>query len=150
MPVTFPISTYAPQAAMPDPTATGVKKQSLEQADFLKMLTLQLQNQDPMNPQSNTDFAAQMAQFTALEQSREMSTSMSQMLLRQDVQNAAMLLGTNVLLDDGRSGVVDRIVISKDGSPRIMVGNRDYALAQVMDFQMPSSQGPNIGTNPTP
>lgn len=35
---------------------------------FLTMLVAQLQNQDPLNPMDGTDFTAQLAQFTSLEQ----------------------------------------------------------------------------------
>jgi flagellar basal-body rod modification protein FlgD len=38
------------------------------QADFLQMLVAQLQNQDPLNPQDSADFAAQLAQFSTVEQ----------------------------------------------------------------------------------
>ncbi|MCX7635085.1 MAG: hypothetical protein N2Z74_04990, partial [Syntrophales bacterium] len=51
--------------------ATGTtqsKTQSLGKMDFLKMLVAQLKNQDPLKPMSGTDFAAQLAQFTSLEQ----------------------------------------------------------------------------------
>ncbi|MFZ9855984.1 MAG: flagellar hook assembly protein FlgD [Limisphaerales bacterium] len=148
-------------AAIPSPVLTATSpqigqgisralKQSLEQEDFLKMLTMQLQNQDPLNPQTNTDFAAQMAQFTALEQSREMSTNMSQMLQQQEVQNATLLLGTAVLLDTGATGIVDRVTLKQDGSPRLLVGGKEYALAQVLDYQLPPTQ-PTIHTpSPTP
>ena len=38
------------------------------QGDFLQMLVAQLQNQDPLNPQDSADFAAQLAQFSTVEQ----------------------------------------------------------------------------------
>lgn len=148
-----PMPTAIPSASSVLPTTSTnaavsrVMKGSLEQADFLKMLTLQLQNQDPLNPQTNTDFAAQMAQFTALEQSREMSGNMTLMLQQQEVQNATLMLGTQVLLDDGRTGVVDRVSINKDGSPRLLVGGKEYALAQVMNYQIPTPVDPK---GPTP
>jgi flagellar hook assembly protein FlgD len=89
-----------------------------------------------------------MAQFTALEQSRDMSSNMTLMLQQQEVQNATLLLGTQVLLDDGKSGIVDRVSINKDGSPRLMVGGKEYALAQVINYQVPvpvEPQGPTLG-----
>jgi len=43
--------------------------------DFLKLLITQVQYQDPLEPQSDTDFIAQMAQFSALEQMQNLNTS---------------------------------------------------------------------------
>ncbi len=45
--------------------------------DFLKLLITQVQNQDPMNPTTDTDFIAQMAQFSALEQMQNLNQSFS-------------------------------------------------------------------------
>ncbi len=42
-------------------------KQNLDQEDFLRLLTKQMDNQDPMEPMDNTQFIAQMAQFSSLE-----------------------------------------------------------------------------------
>jgi len=39
---------------------------SLDQRDFLKLLTVQMQQQDPFNPMDNTQMLAQMAQFSSL------------------------------------------------------------------------------------
>jgi flagellar basal-body rod modification protein FlgD len=43
--------------------------------EFLKLLVAQLQNQDPTNPMDNTEFIAQMAQFSALEQMQQLGTA---------------------------------------------------------------------------
>jgi flagellar basal-body rod modification protein FlgD len=43
--------------------------------DFLKLLITQVQHQDPLNPASDTDFIAQIAQFSALEQMQNLNTS---------------------------------------------------------------------------
>ena len=42
--------------------------QQLGEADFLKLLVTQLENQDPMNPMDNQQFIAQLATFSSLEQ----------------------------------------------------------------------------------
>lgn len=45
--------------------------------DFLKLLITQVQNQDPMNPSTDTEFIAQMAQFSSLEQMQNLNASFS-------------------------------------------------------------------------
>lgn len=51
----------------------------LGEADFLKLLAVQLQYQDPLDPMENTEFIAQMAQFSTLEGITSMSSSMKGM-----------------------------------------------------------------------
>ena len=62
-------------------TPSGVAGQhgvgSLGSDAFLKLLVVQLQNQDPTSPQSNTEFIAQLAQFSALEQLASINQSVT-------------------------------------------------------------------------
>lgn len=50
--------------------------QTLGQADFLKLMTAQMQNQDPFNPVDNTQMVAQMAQFSSLSGISQMNTTL--------------------------------------------------------------------------
>jgi len=67
---------------------------SLDQDDFLKILVAQMSNQDPMEPTDNGEFLAQMAQFTMLEQIKEMSASFSS-------SQAYSMVGKYVYVQDG-------------------------------------------------
>lgn len=52
--------------------------------DFLKILMVQLQNQDPMNPMQDKDFIAQMATFSSLEQITNMGKSIEKFVSVQE------------------------------------------------------------------
>ncbi len=58
-------------------TEANEKSDALGKDDFLKMLVAQLENQDPLNPMDGTDFSAQLAQFSQLEQLMNLNTSMA-------------------------------------------------------------------------
>lgn len=63
-------------AATATKTTTAAAAGSLNQNDFLKLMTAQMQNQDPFNPVDNTQMVAQMAQFSSLAGISEMNTTM--------------------------------------------------------------------------
>lgn len=71
----------------------------LNQNDFMKLLSAQLQHQDPMKPMENGEFIAEMAQFSQLENSKNLNNSfktLSQSLLSSGALNASMLVGKTV------------------------------------------------------
>ena len=53
-------------------------KDTLGQSDFLKLMTTQLQNQDPFAPMDNGDFIAQMAQLSTVTGIQEINNSIGQ------------------------------------------------------------------------
>lgn len=58
--------------------------QSLGQADFLKLLTTQLSQQDPLEPTDNKDMLAQMAQFSALAAQTESGATLEEISTKLD------------------------------------------------------------------
>ena len=60
-------------------SATGTPEQS-DFVTFLRMLTTQMQNQDPLNPQSASDFAVQLATFSGVEQQTYTNQLLASML----------------------------------------------------------------------
>lgn len=64
----------------------------LGQEAFLKLLVAQLQNQDPLNPQENYEFVAQLAQFSSLEQSIGINDRLDALALQnQGMQNSQIV-----------------------------------------------------------
>ena len=61
--------------------------------DFLHLLVTQLQHQDPLNPMDSTEFTAQLAQFTSLEQLNNMNENLSYLLLYQASINNSQAVG---------------------------------------------------------
>lgn len=114
-------------------TVSGGAQQTLTQNDFLQLLVAQMENQDPMDPQSDTDMAAQMAQFTSLTQSTAMSGSLSAL-------QANSLIGSTVTVQtdstgDTASGVVTSVALgaaSSDGTPQILINGTAYDLSSVV------------------
>ena len=76
-----------------DPLASAVQQstssQTLGQDAFLKLLVTQLTNQDPLNPQDQSAFLAQLAQFSTVEGVNKLASSQSHL-------QAADLLGKTV------------------------------------------------------
>jgi len=63
-------------ASTPTVAPVGSSNQTLGQADFLKLMTAQLQNQDPFAPVDNTQMVAQMAQFSQLSGITDMNSTL--------------------------------------------------------------------------
>ncbi|HET58098.1 MAG TPA: flagellar hook assembly protein FlgD, partial [Deltaproteobacteria bacterium] len=85
------------------------KSAEMGKEDFLKMLIVQLKNQDPLNPMEGTDFTAQIAQFSSLEQLTNLNgrvDSVSSRLAAIDNLGSASLIGKSVLTE-GNSIVAD-------------------------------------------
>jgi flagellar basal-body rod modification protein FlgD len=107
--------------------------QTLTQNNFLQLLVAQMENQDPLQPQSDTEMASQMAQFTSLSQTSAMSSSLSQM-------QANSLIGSTVTVQvpnskSTTSGTVTGVLLgsaSSDGTPQILVNGTAYDLSQVL------------------
>jgi flagellar basal-body rod modification protein FlgD len=72
--------------------------------DFLKLLTTQLQHQNPLNPLDGTEFTAQLAQFSSLEALQDISSQIKEMVMSQNLMQAAIatgMIGKKVKTGDG-------------------------------------------------
>lgn len=106
--------------------------QELGKDDFLKLLITQLQNQDPTSPMENTEFIAQMAQFSSLEQMTNMSNEFTKLANMLNSGEAVSMLGKSVELNNGDSsmtGVVE--AVTRGVNPQVQVNGMLYSMDQI-------------------
>jgi flagellar basal-body rod modification protein FlgD len=116
-----PVSnTYQPTTSVTNNTPGA----QLGKDDFLKMLVAQMQNQDPSNPTDDTQMAAQLAQFSSLEQMTNVAQSMDALSATMTLGQSFTLIGHEIAYtgQDGKltSGVVDGVSVT-DGAPTLDV-----------------------------
>jgi len=115
--------------------------------DFFKMMIAQLQHQDPLNPLDGTDFTAQLAQFSSLEQLSNMNTQLETLGLYQSSLNNAQsisLIGKeitakgNIIKVDGTSA--DLTYNMSEGAEKVVVSIYDEGGNLVDTLELGSQQ----------
>lgn len=98
-------------AAATQTLAAAASSTSTSGADFnlfLKLLTTQMQNQDPLDPMKTSEYTQQLAQYSQIEQTVQQSGTLKDILARlstQDMAQASGLIGRNVVFDSPVSGL---------------------------------------------
>ena len=108
-------------------TATS-QRLGLSQEDFLEVLLAQLSFQDPLDPLDNKDFIAQLAQFTSLEQDRQINEKLDTLLVFESAGQAIGLLGRTVeVATDTQGTVVGEVVSTRfvDGAAALNIRTSD-------------------------
>lgn len=91
---------------------------TINQEDFIKLFLAQLQFQDPLEPVDNREFLAQLAQFSALEQSRQLSENTASMLAMSASDQAVGLLNRQIEMTNlgvTRTGTVVAVQFTSSG-----------------------------------
>ena len=88
-----PVTGLQNASLAPTSKASG----TLGEVDFMKLIIAQLRNQNPLEPQKDTDFMAQMAQFEALNQTKAVADGMKVLQGLNELSSAASLLGKTVI-----------------------------------------------------
>lgn len=91
-------------------SSSSTSGSNLDKEDFLKLLVAQMQYQDPLEPQSNTEYVTQLATFTQVESTENMATTMEQ-------TEANNLVGQSVIM---------KVTSSTTGETSYVSGTVDY------------------------
>lgn len=96
---------------------------TVNQDDLFKILLTQLKYQDPLKPTENSEFVAQLAQFTSLDQSRQTNENIQSLLQMQATNQSVSLIGRTVEIVSGSGNQVGQVTtVSFDqGTPYLTV-----------------------------
>lgn len=88
--------------------------------EFMKLLMAEMKNQDPLSPKSNSESIAQMAQFSALEQSSNLNSSFNSLaknITMNNLASSAHVIGKYATVQNGSEEVSGKVVSTaiKDG-----------------------------------
>ena len=95
------LNTILDKLGIQKPAKETGASDKLGQADFLKLMTTQLQNQDPFAPMENAEFIAQMAQFSTVSGIKDVNDTLSGLASEYEkarIATAASLIGHSVLI----------------------------------------------------
>jgi flagellar basal-body rod modification protein FlgD len=127
------------------PTNQGPNDQ-LGKDEFLELLTIQLSQQDPMNPLDNQQFIAQLSQLATVERLENMSSSMEQMAMAQAANTSAQIVGfigqevvtgeAEVHVDGGEPGNDFGFEIGEDASQiEVIIRDEDGEIVRTMKLE---------------
>lgn len=110
-----PVDNSAP------PASTAKSKSQVDYESFLTLLVAQMKNQDPTKPMDSTDFVAQLATFSQVEQSVQSNAKLDELLQSSAFSQADSLIGREITSSDGEiTGVVSEVKINSDGITAIL------------------------------
>lgn len=124
------------------PASATISASSL-QMDYMKLLIVQLQNQNPLDPLDNNEMASQLAQFSQLQQLESMNTSFAKVLATTELTYANSLLGKEITFTpettagaaDITNGIVEQVYNNIDGEIFLRVGSLTLSLKNVISVK---------------
>ncbi|GGL44079.1 flagellar hook capping FlgD N-terminal domain-containing protein [Sporolactobacillus putidus] len=126
------MSVPATTAAGSASTTQSNPNSTLNKNDFLKLLVAQLTNQDPSSPLDNTQMVSQLAQFSSLEQTQNMTSAIDQLVASQTdsgLSSRATMIGKEItwqLAADSSSSTAPSPVSGIVGAVTIKNGQISY------------------------
>jgi flagellar basal-body rod modification protein FlgD len=109
--------------------ATTKSKTAVDYQSFLKLLIAQMKNQDPTQPMDSTQYVAQLATFSQVEQSVQMNTKLDSILQSSALSQADALIGHSITSADGKTtGTVSEVRLSSTGLIAVLEDGTEMAV----------------------
>jgi flagellar basal-body rod modification protein FlgD len=94
----------------------SASKASVDYDSFLRLLVAEMKNQDPTNPMDSTQYVAQLAAFSQVEQSVQINSKLDQLLQSSTLAQADSIIGRQITSGDKTiTGVVTEVRVFSDG-----------------------------------
>jgi flagellar basal-body rod modification protein FlgD len=123
------VSPLAAQAPKTNPPTETKSKTAVDYESFLKLLVAEMKNQDPTKPMESTDFVAQLATFSQVEQTVQSNTKLDQILQSTALSQAGSLIGRKITSADGAtSGIIAEVKIKSGGVVAVLEGGEEVTV----------------------
>ncbi|MEO1281594.1 MAG: flagellar hook assembly protein FlgD [Pseudomonadota bacterium] len=110
------VAVTSPQSTSKTTSQDSTSATTLDYDTYLQLLVAQMENQDPLSPTESTEWVAQLATFSQVEQSIETNSQLSQVLSSLQFTQSEALIGRTITSSDGSvSGEVKSVRIATDG-----------------------------------
>ena len=110
-------------------STAGQTGKTLDYDSFLQLLITEMQNQDPTEPMKSSEYVAQLASFSNVEQSVAINSRLDQLLSATGLSQAEAVIGRNLTSADGHtSGVVQSVRLIEGGAIAQLDGGGEIAL----------------------
>ena len=126
------ISTVNPNPApnaVSSQTAADASAASVDYNAFLKLLIAQMKNQDPTKPMDSSQFVAQLASFSNVEQGIKMNQKLDSMMTSMALSQVEGIVGRTIISADGTiAGTVMALKVITGGAVAILEDGREVPL----------------------
>ncbi len=102
--------------SQPTRSPTAASAANVDYQTFLRLLVAEMRNQDPTKPMESTEYIAQLASFSNVEQNIQLNSKLDMLLSASYISQADALIGREITSPDGQvSGTVVEVKVYDDG-----------------------------------
>ena len=112
--MTVDMTTTIPTGA--NQATASTSKTAVDYQSYLKLLIAEMKNQDPTKPMDSTQYVAQLATFSQVEQSVQTNTKLDQIMQSSALSQADAIICRSITSADGKTtGTVASVTLASSG-----------------------------------
>lgn len=104
-------------------------KTAVDYQSFLRLLVAEMKNQDPTKPMDSTQYVAQLASFSQVEQSVQINNRLDQLLQASTLGQADAIIGRTITSADGKlTGKVEEVRLTSNGAVAVLDNGKEITV----------------------